>query len=259
MKISYFLYSLLVSIWIFTDAPIHKASRWWSIGAFILPLLVPYYFIKTRPQGKYWKYIGIWLLGFSLFYVAEFVIAGNKATINETKSPIIEEIKLLSFKSGSSAKEAQDALNRLDQMQDVSTITKINEVIKAIELVQALQIQANIDSDTLTNYVNKHRNELHNKGLDIFVEIEGLIGETYASHHRALKEYLDTYKAMLEYSRNNFDAILKEQQPQSRDYERLYSKCKITLDKHNKAYLHHMEFVEDYLTKHPKVAEYLKK
>jgi hypothetical protein len=72
VKVSYFLYSLFVSIWIFTGAPIHKASRWWSIGAFILPLLVPYYFIKTRPQ-KYWKCIGIWLLGFIVFNAAESV------------------------------------------------------------------------------------------------------------------------------------------------------------------------------------------
>jgi hypothetical protein len=69
MKTSYLLYSLLVSIWVFSDAKINDKSRWWAFGVFILPFITPYYFIKTRPLGKYWKYIGIWLFGFFVFHV----------------------------------------------------------------------------------------------------------------------------------------------------------------------------------------------
>lgn len=260
MKISYIFYSLLVSIWIFTDAPIRRASRWgWSIGAFILPLLVPYYFIKTRPLKRYWKYIGIWLLGFIVFYGAESAFVGNKATMNKTKSPVVKEIKSLSFESGRSSTKLQDALNKLDQIQDINTVPKINEAIKMIDLTQSLLLQANKDSDTLTNYINKHKKELHDEGLDIFIEMEGIIDKTYVFHRRALKEYLDSYKMMLEYSRDNYNSILRGEKPQSKNYEELYSKYKSALDKHNKAYLQHMKFVQDYSVKHPKLAEYIRK
>ena len=68
MFIYYALYSIFVSIWIFVDAPLQNVSRWWAFGAFIMPAITPYYFIKTRPVKKYWKYIGFWLLGFFVFH-----------------------------------------------------------------------------------------------------------------------------------------------------------------------------------------------
>ena len=68
MTIYYVLYSIFVSIWILKDAPLQNVSRWWALGALILPFLVPYYLIKTRPLNKYWKLIGLWLLGFFVIH-----------------------------------------------------------------------------------------------------------------------------------------------------------------------------------------------
>ncbi|MGB4207163.1 MAG: hypothetical protein WBJ43_04155, partial [Smithellaceae bacterium] len=59
---------IFVSIWILKDAPLQNVSRWWALGALILPFLVPYYLIKTRPLNKYWKLIGLWLLGFFVIH-----------------------------------------------------------------------------------------------------------------------------------------------------------------------------------------------
>ncbi len=64
----YILYGALGSFWVFFDAPRNKASRWWSVGILILPLITPAYFFKTRPKGQDWKLIGIWLLGFFIFH-----------------------------------------------------------------------------------------------------------------------------------------------------------------------------------------------
>jgi hypothetical protein len=64
----YGVYSLLVAIWVFKDAPQRNVSRWWALGTFILPLLVPYYIVKTRSSKSYWKYIGLWLVGFFVFH-----------------------------------------------------------------------------------------------------------------------------------------------------------------------------------------------
>jgi len=68
MTIYYVLYSIFVSIWILKDAPLQNVSRWWALGALILPFPVPYYLIKTRPLNKYWKLIGLWLLGFFVIH-----------------------------------------------------------------------------------------------------------------------------------------------------------------------------------------------
>jgi hypothetical protein len=68
MATFYGIYSLLVSVWIFRDAPHFNVSRWWALGALILPLVTPFYFKKTRPSNLS-KCIGIWLLGFFIFHV----------------------------------------------------------------------------------------------------------------------------------------------------------------------------------------------
>lgn len=70
MKPEYFLYALLIAIWVFVDARKNNLSRWWALGVLILPIATPWYFIKARPSGKYWKNIGMWLLGFFVFHMA---------------------------------------------------------------------------------------------------------------------------------------------------------------------------------------------
>ena len=80
MTIYYALYSIFVSIWILKDAPLQNVSRWWALGTIILPLLVPYYFIKTRPLNRYWKLIGLWILGFFVIHAIGTVMLKVQTT-----------------------------------------------------------------------------------------------------------------------------------------------------------------------------------
>lgn len=79
MTTYYALYTILVSIWILKDAPLQNVSRWWALGA-LIPFLVPYYFLKTRPLKRYWKYIGLWLLGFFVFHAIGTVMLKVQTT-----------------------------------------------------------------------------------------------------------------------------------------------------------------------------------
>ncbi len=256
MKISYFLYSLLTSIWIFSDSRNHNVSRWWAIGTFILPVLVPYYLVKTRPHKKYWKYIGIWVLGFTLFFVVESVFIRNESA---GKTPVIEELKSLCFKIGSSAGKTQDVLQKLDEIQDIGTIPKINEALRLIDLAQTLLIQVDIDSNNLIAYIEKHRDELRKKDTEVFIQLEGLYRDkTYFIYNEAVKDYLNSYAAMLTYCRGNFNSISAGKLPQKQNYEKLYFKYRNAVEKHNKAYIEKMGFHQEYLASHPNLNRLLK-
>jgi hypothetical protein len=264
MKISYFLYSLLVSAWIFTDAPLYNRSRWWALGTFILPLLIPYYFVKTRPANKYWKYIGLWILGFVVFSTVEAVFLKKdhlKSTskVSSISSGLKGQIQDLSNKSGLSATNFQKALNSLDKIRDIDTVSKINDAIDMVERIQLLFYQANQDSDTLSNFINQNKMQLQKEGLTVFIDMEGLINETYFSHREALREYLNAYKEMLEYSRDKFEAIKRGRQPESNTYDPLYLKYRTALEVQNEAYLKHMKYVEQYLKEHPDLVEFINK
>ena len=80
MTIYYVLYSVFVSIWILMDAPLQNVSKWWALGALILPFIVPYYFVKTRPLNRYWKFIGLWLLGFFIVHAIGTVMVKVQTT-----------------------------------------------------------------------------------------------------------------------------------------------------------------------------------
>ena len=86
MTIYYALFSIFVSFWILKDAPLQNVSRWWALGTLISPFLVPYYFIKTRPLNRYWKLIGLWLLGFFVIYAIGTVMAKVQTTKAPTSS-----------------------------------------------------------------------------------------------------------------------------------------------------------------------------
>jgi hypothetical protein len=264
MKISYLLYSLLVSAWIFTDAPLYNRSRWWSLGTFILPFLFPYYVIKTRPANKYWKYIGLWMLGIGIFSTAGVVFMRNPklkptSKVSSISSNLKEQIQMLAHKSGLSATNFQKAANGLDKISDLDTIPKINEAITMVERAQLLFYQAKQDGDALSDFINQNKLQLQNEGLTAFIGVEGLKNETYFSHRKALREYLNSHKEILEYLRDNLKPIKRGQQPQSNTYSQLYFKYSTALDAHNEAYLKHMKFVEQYSREHPGLFEFIDK
>jgi beta-phosphoglucomutase-like phosphatase (HAD superfamily) len=119
--------------------------------------------------------------------------------------------------------------------------------------------QANQDSDDLSDFISQNKIQLQKEGLDVFLDMEGLISETYFTHRKALREYLNTYKAMLEYSSDNFEEIIQSQKPQSDIYNQLYLKYRNALDVHNEAYLHHMKFVDHYTSEHRALVEFITK
>jgi len=265
MKVSYVLYSLLVSMWVFKDAPLHGRSRWWALFVFFLPILSPYYFVKTRPANKYWKYIGLWLLGFLIFHAIEVALFPKKYQLKPTSkvssisSSLKDQTIDLSIKSGLSAENLQKALSSLDKIKNLDTLSDINDAISTVEQAQLLFFQANEDSDRLSDFINKNKMQLLKEGLGAFIEMEGLIDEAYFSYRKALREYLNSHKEILEYLRDNFEPIKRGQQPQSNTFKQLYIKLGTAQDICNEAYLRNEKSVDQYLKEHPDLVEFINK
>lgn len=190
------------------------------------------------------------------------VVIGLVRTDSNAKnqsSELKEQLQMLAQKSGRSSSNFQKALSGLDKIRDLDTIPKINEAITIIERVQLLFYQANQDSDDLSDFISRNKIQLQKEGLGVFLDMEGLRSETYFTHRKALREYLNKYKAMLEYSTDNLEAIIKGKEPQSGTYKQLYLKYRNALDVHNQAYLQHMKFIDQYLREHPALVEFIAK
>lgn len=190
------------------------------------------------------------------------VVIGLVRTDSNAKnqsSELKEQLQMLAQKSGRSSSNFQKALSGLDKIRDLDTIPKINEAITIIERVQLLFYQANQDSDDLSDFISRNKIQLQKEGLGVFLDMEGLRSETYFTHRKALREYFNKYKAMLEYSTDNLEAIIKGKEPQSGTYKQLYLMYRNALDVHNEAYLQHMKFIDQYLREHPALVEFIAK
>lgn len=128
-----------------------------------------------------------------------------------------------------------------------------------VERAQLLFYQANQDGDALSDFINQNKLQLQNEGLTAFIGVEGIKNETYFSHRKTLREFLNSHKEILEFLRDNLEPIKRGQQPQSNTYNQLYFKYSTALDAHNEAYLKHMKFVEQYSREHPGLFEFIDK
>lgn len=215
-------------------------------------------FAKTQPINNYWKLIVTLVLGFIVIIFAESIFIGNKAIVKKPESYVSKEINQLSLKSDNSSTEVQKLLMELDKQQDMDTIEKIIKVINMVDSLQLLLLKANNDDYNLVKFINNHKKELHEERLDIFIEVGNLRSETFYSYRLALKEYLDAFKMMLEYSRRNYNEIIRGEKTQVSNYNKMFSNYKVALEKNNKAYLNHMEFVQGVSVKNPKLSEIIK-
>jgi hypothetical protein len=191
----------------------------------------------------------------SIMFLVLIGLVRNDNNAENPSSEPKEQIQMLAYKSGRSASDFQKGLGGLDKITDLDTLLKINEAISTVERVQLLLYQANQDADDLSDFINENKKQLQKEGLDVFLNTEGLRSETFFTNRKALREYLATYKAMLDYSKDNFDSIVKGKEPQRGEYEQLFLKYKNALDVQNEAYLQHMAFVNQYLQDHPALIE----
>jgi hypothetical protein len=144
-------------------------------------------------------------------------------------------------------------------MTKADTMPKINKAIRTIEKSQLLFYQANQDFDRLSMFRKQNRTQLLKEGFHVFVDAEGLMGEEYFSHRKALREFLHVYKAMLEYARDNFDGIMQAQKTQTDIYKQLHLKYSNALEVNNAAYFRREKFINQYISEHPALAESIAK
>jgi len=71
----YLIYGLAVAMWVYSDAKLKSASKWWAPTTFIMPLFLPYYLSETRTdKSQYWKCMRRWLGGYFLVHMTGFMM-----------------------------------------------------------------------------------------------------------------------------------------------------------------------------------------
>jgi hypothetical protein len=175
------------------------------------------------------------------------------------KDNIKIQIQNLAKESGRSSTKLQKALDSVDEINKLDNIKEISVAIKTIENTEMLYFKANQASDNLSNFIIKNKQRLIKSKLNVFIDIEELANDKYYTHRKALGDYINSYKIMLEYLKDNYSAVAQGQNAQKDVYNKLFFKYRTALEANNEAYLLYNKFVDHYLSKRPALAEIMSK
>lgn len=209
---------------------------------------------RQGKSGWVWFFIGFIGIGFTTVFLISFFQAflGAHKPINaklREMKPIIEN---------ASFQKLQKITNRLDQIEDVSNIKNINKSIDIIKLSQDEILKVEKALNEIKIFANENKDELKKEGFDIFIEIMEMNEKVGTFNHlRAFKDYLNAYKKYLLFCRDNFDAIMKGEKPETKEYNVLYAHYESAWSKMRDVVLQKQMAVKEYLKKHPKFISHM--
>ncbi len=226
-----------------------------ELVCFIIVICV-YFLIRSslikKSDGKLWKSsfkAGIWAC-LLIYAVSSILIFVDLYAYNRYINQELAEIKPML--RNSPVQKLQLAMNRLDQIEDVSKVPQTSKAIEIIALAQDDIDKAEFSLNKLKFFADKHRNEAKNKEIIALVEVVRMNDEVRTYEHIIkLKEYLESYKKMLVFFRDNRDAIADGKEPETNKYDTLYMNYEKALDIFYKASLQKEEAVKKYLEEHP--------
>jgi hypothetical protein len=131
------VYIVLCGIWIYYDSKNRNITGRWATASLIFhPIVVPWYFLKTRKTGA-WKPIGLWILGFvivsSIWGFYSGFVTGDKKVISEKDAEyMIKGIDIDSGKiePGTPQTETQTILANMMQESNQLNIDMNNKIAK---------------------------------------------------------------------------------------------------------------------------------
>lgn len=205
-------------------------------------------------SGWLWFFIGFIGIGFTTIFIIN-IFTGYFGAYNQPVNVKLRELEHFSLH------KLHKITNSLEAIEDVNSIQNINKAIKLNELSQneIFRLEkAFVKSKTI---VNEYKDEIKKRGdeyLNLVIEIMEINDKIGTLNHlKAYKDYLDAYKKMLIFSRDNYDAIMNRKEPETEKYDALYSHYKSTWSKMNDATLQKQRALKEYLAKHPEHINFL--
>ena len=204
---------------------------------------------KSYPYGGKMILKRIFLLSIcSLLFVA-----GCSQPQQDTLDPAEKQASELLNKAEVSAIRLQEAIEQIEKIKRYNTPERIAAAIEIISLAESDLVEADKDIENYIAFVEKYGRELNRKEVGHYVRVKDLFNSALLSKRNALKEYLESFKAWLEYTNKNFDAIRDGKTTGTVYYERLLYNYHKSYDEYYSAQDRFLKHVKQYLTDHPEL------
>jgi len=205
---------------------------------------------RRGKSGWLWFFIGL-VIGYCIFLILFAYFSFLE--VNKIKS---EYQKIEPLIKNVSFQRLQRVTNRLETIENIDTRQNINKAIDIIELANSELSKISAAMYELNIFINKYEDEAKNwEELSFLIRVRDAGGFKYL---QIFGEYLEVYKKLLLFSRDNFESIENGKQPETKKYDILFANFESAGNKLNIATFQKDKAMKEYLIEHPEFIDLLK-
>ena len=256
----YFPCALVAAILIYVDSNRRKMPIWWGPLAFFAPMVVPLYLIKTRRKKSILPIV-IFLSVFVLVGVGEgFLFSKFKEkTVYEKYSPVVQEVIRMANDIRSVVKKVNNIIGELEDKRGVSASPE--NIEEALVFIRSARAQMDQYTRVVANFnaaSNEYHDRLRSEKLGWILYLQRYYKEKIVVKYlKSFVQYLQSFAAMLEYTKAHFYEIQGKEAKARRNYDSYYLNYVRALERHERLDVARMRFQRNFLKQHPKLKHYL--
>ena len=155
-----------------------------------------------------------------------------------------------------STRALEDQLDTFGYLLDLTEKPQLRRAMRELELLEALQQKQDADAEALGAYLDTNERRLREEGSGYLTRLSELTGRNFRRFSEALHEYLAARRELLEWTEENFKPLANGDEDARSHFEELFKRCQKRMEKQYDRYLERVEFVRNFVGKHPELAEY---
>ncbi len=238
-----------------------KQPRWWALMVLLAPVTTPYFIFKSRKESGIVLFM-FFLTTFSGVAASELYLFNVYMEKNKYAhlSPMERQMIRLSEDLKQSTLELDNALEQLETLSKVeSRVQEIENTIDFIDRLRGLMADNQGAIDRLVKYTEDYREFFSQKDLEWVIHVRQFYNNRdVIQHYQSLEKYLSDFKALLEYTYENFYNITELRgETYLKNYDEYYLRYRRSVDSHNRFNVKRIEFQNAYLNQYPEIRDYL--
>ena len=216
--------------------------------------------IALKAKFRVWSLAGVAGIIIALC-IGGYVYRGHKAQNKYSHlPPVVREMIRHNDAVVASTIALYNASAKLDSLGLVqSRISDIKTTLDQIDNMRALIHENKRDIDRLVSYIQDHGELLQRQGLDWAFNIAQFYKDSHVTkHNRSRDRYFDAFETFLQYTHDNFSAIMDDKSSRHRaNYDAYYLRYRGVADRHNQINRERIRFQDNFIEAHPGVKPFL--
>lgn len=167
------------------------------------------------------------------------------------KSRMEKRISIYLNNLQNSAVDLQHELDNIENAKVTNTPERMRNAGKIVEQAEKVLEKANQDVTSYIAFINANKTALRSEGLDLYLDVKGLLNHALTTKRRAMAAYFSQLKKWLYYSADNYKKLIAKNASARRSYDALLTKANRSLKQYETANEKYHASVEDFLIKNP--------